>query len=91
VIYGVAFSTLGGGYTPSPKATWHERLRATALALPTILLATIIILSIYTGIATPSESAGVGFVAALIITFVMGRMTWGKLRDATKRRWSPPL
>ena len=85
VIYGVAFSTLGGGYTPSPKATWHERLRATALALPTILLATIIILSIYTGIATPSESAGVGFVAALIITFVMGRMTWGKLRDATQK------
>ncbi|MEL7259582.1 MAG: TRAP transporter large permease, partial [Pseudomonadota bacterium] len=85
VIYGTTFSAFGGGYTPSPKASWAERGRATALALPTILLAAVIILSIYTGVATPSESAGVGFVTALVLTFAMGRMTWDKLRDATHR------
>ncbi|MEM8812998.1 MAG: TRAP transporter large permease [Pseudomonadota bacterium] len=85
VIYGVLFSSFGGGYTPTPKATWAERARGTALALPTILLAAIIILSIYTGIATPSESAGVGFVCALIITFAMRRMTLAKLREATHK------
>ena len=35
------------------------------------------------GIATPSESAGVGFILAIIITFAMGRMNWEKLKQAT--------
>lgn len=85
VLYGAAYSAFGGGYTPAPKATWGERRRATGMALPTILLAAVIIISIYTGIATPSESAGIGFVAALIITLVMRRMTIKKLRDATHK------
>jgi len=85
VIYGVLFASFGGGYTPSPKVSWRERGRATALALPTILLAAVIIISIYTGIATPSESAGVGFVMALVITFAMGRMNRQKLREAVHK------
>lgn len=85
VIYGVLYSTFGGGYTPAPKADWRARGRATALALPTILLATVVILSIYTGVATPSESAGVGFVMALIITVAMRRMNWDKLREAVHK------
>jgi C4-dicarboxylate transporter DctM subunit len=64
------------------KAPWGERMRATFMALPTVLLAAIVITSIYAGIATPSESAGVGFVAAMVITFLMGRMNWAKLKLA---------
>ncbi len=82
VIYGVAYSGIGGGYTPVPKASWTERRRATLMASPTVLLAAAIIGSIYAGIATPSESAGVGFVLALAITFAMGRMNWEKIKDA---------
>ncbi|MBC6442834.1 MAG: TRAP transporter large permease subunit [Rhodobacteraceae bacterium] len=59
-----------------------RRLRVTLYALPTVLLAVAIIGSIYAGIATPSESAGVGFVVAMIMTCAMGRMTFGKLREA---------
>ena len=81
-IYGVIYCSIGKGYTPYPKATLKQRIVATRLALPTILLAVLVIGSIYTGIATPSESAGLGFVIALIITFVMGRMTMEKLRSA---------
>ena len=83
LIYGVLYAKLGGGYTPLAKAGWAERRAASLLALPTVLLAVVIIGSIYSGIATPSESAGVGFVLALIITFAMGRMDWEKLREAT--------
>jgi tripartite ATP-independent transporter DctM subunit len=85
IVYGILYSTFGGGYTPSPKSSWAERRRASLLALPSLLLAIIIIVSIYTGIATPSESAGVGFIAALLITFLMRRMTWEKLRNATHK------
>ncbi|MDJ0683857.1 MAG: TRAP transporter large permease [Alphaproteobacteria bacterium] len=83
IVYGVLYSTVGGGYTPIPRASWQERKRATLRALPTVLLAVAIIGSIYTGIATPSESAGVGFVLSLAITFAMGRMNWEKVKDAT--------
>jgi len=83
IIYCMAYARFGGGYTPSPRATWRERGWATLWALPTFLLAGAIIGSIYAGVATPSESAGVGFVLALVMTFAMGRMDWGKLKDAT--------
>lgn len=82
IIYGVIYSRTREGYKPIPKASWQERKVNTLYALPTLLLAGAIITSIYTGIATPSESAGVGFVLALIITGLMGRMTWEKLKDA---------
>ena len=82
IIYSMLYAKFSGAYTAIPKASWAERGRSTVLALPTMLLAFAIIGSIYAGIATPSESAGVGFVLALILTFVMGRMTWRKLQDA---------
>ena len=83
LLYGVAYAKLGGGYTPLEKASWTERRRASLMALPTLLLAVVIIGSIYSGIATPSESAGVGFVLALAITLAMRRMSFEKLREAT--------
>ncbi len=83
VIYGMVYAKLSGHYEPIAKATWRERAKASLYALPTIALAAAIIGSIYTGVATPSESAGLGFVLALIITFAMRRMTWEMVRQAT--------
>ena len=76
-------SKLGSTQEKLRKAGWQERRRATFLALPTVMLAIAIIGSIYAGIATPSESAGLGFVLAMIITFAMGRMDWAKLKEST--------
>ncbi|PLX33025.1 MAG: C4-dicarboxylate ABC transporter permease [Hyphomicrobiales bacterium] len=82
VIYGIVRArSVSGGLKPA-RAGWNERARTGLLALPTIFLAVAIIGSIYAGIATPSESAGVGFVLALIITTAMGRMTFAKLNEA---------
>lgn len=83
IVYGMLYAKFRGGYEPMPKASWSERRGSSLFALPTVLLAVAIIGSIYTGIATPSESAGVGFVLALIITFAMGRMNWERLKEAT--------
>jgi C4-dicarboxylate transporter DctM subunit len=66
----------------APRMPFAGRLQATLYALPTVVLAVAIIGSIYAGIATPSESAGVGFVIAVIMTFLMGRMSLAKLQDA---------
>lgn len=84
VVYSVIFSRVSTGNNPTEKANWTDRFRATIKALPVLLLATAVIGSIYAGIATPSESAGLGFVVALVITFSMGRMDWHKLKDAVE-------
>ncbi|MCY4313021.1 MAG: TRAP transporter large permease [Gammaproteobacteria bacterium] len=85
IVYGILFSRFSGAYQPMPKASWQERSRGSLLALPTIALAVAIVGSIYTGIATPSESAGLGFVIALIMTFAMGRMNWTNLKEAVEK------
>lgn len=82
ILYGVIYALRQPDYVKLPRASWKERYRATLMAVPTIGLAVAIIGSIYAGIATPSESAAVGFVLALIITFAMGRLSWEKLKEA---------
>jgi C4-dicarboxylate transporter DctM subunit len=47
-----------------------------------MIIAISVIGSIYAGIATPSESAGLGFVISLIMTFAMRRMNITKLKEA---------
>ena len=42
-------------------------------AIPTFILAALILLGIYLGVFTPTEAAGVGFVAALVITLGIKR------------------
>ena len=51
-----------------PRASWAERRTATARAFPAFALAAGIVFGIYLGVFTPTEAAGVGFVAALVIT-----------------------
>ena len=84
ILYGIAYSKFSGKFQPLDKASWPERGKASLLALPTIALAVCIVGSIYAGVAAPSESAGLGFVLALIMTYSMRRMTWQKLREAVE-------
>lgn len=80
--YSIIYAKVSKKYTPIPKATWNERFHATLRAIPTMIIATSVIGSIYAGIATPSESAGLGFVISMIVTFAMGRMNLSKLKEA---------
>ena len=82
VTYGMVYSKISKQYHSMPKASWKERIQATKMALPTIFIASSVIGSIYMGVATPSESAGVGFVLSMIVTFLMGRMNLQKLKEA---------
>ena len=82
IIYSMLYAKFSGDFHAAPKASWAERRRSSLMALPTVFLAASVIGSIYMGIATPSESAGVGFVLALIMTSLMGRMSIDKIKDA---------
>lgn len=52
------------------------------LSLPIVLLIAVVIGSIYSGFATPTEAAGVGAVGAFLIAAVQGRLTREKVITA---------
>jgi len=56
--------------------TWIDRVRAVGNLIPVIILMVIVLGSIYSGLATPSEAAAVGATAALLLALVMRQLTW---------------
>ena len=68
IVFSMVYARVSGAYRPSPRASWSVRREASLRALPTFVLAAIILGGIYSGIFTPTEAAGVGFLAALILT-----------------------
>lgn len=62
--------------------TWMERIRSTRSLFPVLLLFGLVMGSIYLGIATPSESAAVGAVAAFFIVILLGRVSRSQLLGA---------
>lgn len=62
--------------------TWKERFDSLSNIWHSAFLVVIVLGSIYTGFATPSEAAGIGAVGALFIATVFFRaLTWKKLAD----------
>jgi len=81
--YAFLHARLSPGYRPSPKAPWAERYRATRRALPSALLAIVVIAGIYAGAFTPTEAAAVGFALSVVITVLILRtMTWTLFKEA---------
>lgn len=67
------------------RVSFRERVSASAEALPTILIALIIIVSLYAGIASPSETGAFGAAAAVLVAVVMGRLKFGAMRVALEK------
>ena len=61
---------------------WRERLATLPALSPPLAIFVVVIGSIYAGIATPTESASLGVVAALVLAAVNRRLTKQMLLDA---------
>lgn len=61
------------GYPVSQPMVWQDRVRAIVAAMPAALLPIIILGGILSGIFTPTESAGVAVIYALILSGVIYR------------------
>ena len=61
---------------------WKQKLISLKAVLPVVGLLIFILGSIYTGIATPTEAAGVSVIVALIITAFYRKLTWRNLFTA---------
>ena len=56
--------------------SFAQKLYASRLLIPTVLLIIAVIGSIYTGVATPTEAAVLGVVGSLILSFASGSLDW---------------
>jgi C4-dicarboxylate transporter DctM subunit len=67
---------------PVVGVTWRQRFSALKNVWAFMVLALSIIGTIYTGIATPTESAAIGATVAIMIAFFYGRLTIRSLHAA---------
>ncbi|WP_421980422.1 TRAP transporter large permease [Roseibium sp.] len=87
VVFFIAFAMIHarwfGGHTAETAASAEERFWSSLRALPSVVLAAFVIGVIYTGIATPTEAAAIGFAVALVITgLVLRTLTWQGFKEA---------
>lgn len=66
------------------NADWAERFRALPSLIPPIGIFLVVVGSIYAGIATPTEAASLGVVAAMGLAAFNGKLTIGMLREAVE-------
>ena len=59
-----------------------EKIRASGSLIPVVLLIAAVLGSIYAGIATATEAAGVGVVGALVLSAVQGSMNWQTFKES---------
>ena len=71
-----------GGETVS--ASWRQRLAGLGDLLPPIAIFVVVVGSIYTGLATPTESAALGVIAALVLAAFHRRLTFAMLKLAVE-------
>ncbi len=65
------------------KVRWKERFISLGKISPPLLLVVLVLGSLYLGICSPSEAAGVGAAGAVIITgLVYRKLTWSRAREA---------
>jgi len=62
--------------------TFAEKLRESRSLIPVVLLIACVLGSIYAGIATATEAAGLGVLGALVISAAQGSMNWVTFRDS---------
>jgi tripartite ATP-independent transporter DctM subunit len=62
--------------------TWGMRVRALKEIFLPAMLVVLVLGSIFMGIATPTEAAGVGALGSMVICAVHGKLTWKVIRNS---------
>lgn len=61
--------------------SWGTRLSSLVNLVPPLMIFLIVVGSIYAGVATPTEAAAVGVMAALALAGIYRSLSWAMLRD----------
>lgn len=83
-VYIMLVASLDKRVVPSSKEhfTWQERLGSLKELFPVLLLITVVIGSIYAGIATPTEAAALGVVFSLILALYFKSLSFAIMKIA---------
>ncbi len=82
IVVGCSFRSAWGGR--KIETNWHNRIRSLPDLIPPVLIFVIVIGSIYAGLATPTESASLGVLAALGLVAWRRRLTWSMMRESVE-------
>jgi tripartite ATP-independent transporter DctM subunit len=67
---------------PDRKMSFGEKLHESRHLIPVMLLIAAVLGSIYAGIATATEAAGIGVLGALVISAVQGSLNWQTFKES---------
>lgn len=85
IVFSMLHARFSSQFSPVDKASWRHRVETTRRALPSLVLAVLIIAGLYSGAFTPTEASAIGFAAALLITTVWLRtLTWKAFWEAVR-------
>ncbi|MBA7680814.1 C4-dicarboxylate TRAP transporter large permease protein DctM [subsurface metagenome] len=74
--------------SPSPKASWGERLKASRFFIGIFIIVVLVLGGIYGGLFTPTEAAAVGVFGVFVLGFLNRRITRqgfvGSLRETAR-------
>jgi C4-dicarboxylate transporter, DctM subunit len=62
--------------------TFAQKLHESRNLIPVVILIAAVLGSIYTGIATATEAAGLGVLGSLILSVVQGSMSWATFKES---------
>ncbi len=62
--------------------TFAEKVRESKSLIPVVVLIIAVLGSIYSGIATATEAAGIGVLGALVISLAQGSMNWPTFKES---------
>ena len=65
-----------------PSMTFVQKLNASRNLLPVVALIGAVLGSVYSGLATATESAALGVVGALVLAAMQGSMSWKQFRES---------
>jgi tripartite ATP-independent transporter DctM subunit len=82
--YVIVWSLLNPEKIPLPDSdlTFKQKLYESRHLIPVVLLITLVLGSIYVGIATATEAAALGVVGALALSTVQGSMNWRTFNES---------
>jgi len=81
----IAFVLSGSEQIDTVVPTWRERLQSLRALLPPVIIFVIVMGSIYFGIATPTESASLGVITALVFAGLERKLSFEMLHKAFVR------
>ncbi|NOY43985.1 MAG: TRAP transporter large permease subunit [Deltaproteobacteria bacterium] len=73
---------LGPPVPPEEQLSLNEKLKLLWPVLPAGILVFLVLGTIFTGIAAPTEAAGVGAAGAIVLTALQGKLSWKGLIEA---------